>query len=199
MNIIKKIFLISVCFSSLISMNQESLKLLTQEEGDCLKWFEITKTSISWGLKDLSEEDKNVFNQDGSYVNNMETVTELLGRFVAGFCQKARALNVPLKYNEEMIAHTLIKIREYVAARMFVFSQCLTKEERLTIRQEQYIKNPQAAYDAMLKYGKCLAGEHVRLNLIPDTFEAREKTAQEFTQNKMTELELAYGKSYFAL
>ncbi len=196
MNTIKKvyIFVLVACFSSLHSMNIESLKRLTPQEADCLTWFEATKTSIKWGIRFLPEEDQNVFKHGTTYRNNMDAITKLLEKFVSGFCQKATAMNVPLKYDEPIIASTLIKIKEFVAARMFVFNELLTKEERLTIQPEHYIKNPQAAYNAMLKAGKLLAEEHAALKLIPDTTEAKEKAAQEFTQNKMIELEVVHGK-----
>lgn len=192
---LKNLFTFIILFTHLLTLgNSQYSKILTQQEVEYHEWFAKTKTEFNWGFKNLSQEDKDIFKQGTNYNKDPKAISRVMRNFVNGFYKHAADNNIQVKYNAETINPILIKMQDYIAARMYVFSQLLTAQERLTIQQNNYLKNPQAALTVMTKSGKLLAEELARLNLIPNTVEDKNKAAQEFTQNKMAELKAAYGK-----
>lgn len=75
-----------------------------------MQWFGQAKTKVDWGYKDLSQEDKAVFEQGQKYSNDSQALTQVMRNFAAGLCAYATAKNVPLPYDTQVLSATLVKM-----------------------------------------------------------------------------------------
>jgi len=188
-----KLFLCITCSLTIQSSFAIVEISLSPEELQAKKWFEQTKTALDWSYKNLPQEDQDIFKQGLHYSDNPEALTQVMQHFVAGFYKRATDLNVPLPYDQSTTTSMLVKRKSEVAARIFVFSQLLTPQERATIARDNYTKNKEAALVTMTKLSHLLAQEFARVDLIENTDEAKKQAAHQFTQNKMAELEGAFS------
>lgn len=175
--------------------------LLSPEEVACFQWFEKTKGSINHGLKDLSPEDQEVFSKKTRYSDAPEVVIRATSNFAASFCKAATASNISLMYDAPTLASTLLKMKiavqnktiaqatDRTSARIYVFTQLLTADEQATVSVDNYKKNPEAAHQAMVKHGELLAAELAKLGLIEDTEQAKKQEAEQFTKDKIADLQ----------
>jgi len=196
MNYLRKIYcvlaLININFLQAEILSWYDTSTLSEKEREGLQWLGQAKTNINWGYKNLSKEDKAVFEQGERYIEDEKALTRVMQNFVAGFCAHAASKNFPVKYDAELLSSAMVKMKKYSAVRMFVFSQRLTPQEKATVLPDNYAKSPEEAQKAMTKCGKLLAQELARIKVIPDEAQAQEQVAQEFTQKKMAELKEAY-------
>lgn len=203
----KRISALSVIiFSAVINMEEKSAVefSFSSEENEYYEWFEEQKERYTPNVwLDLSTKAKKALHGDSTEDELKEGAEEFVG-FV--FTKLNRhAVTVP--YEQDSIVSTLCKMRIAMrskdviikptgktTARMYAFTHLLTPEEKATVQEENFLKYPEAADDAMKHYGQLLTNELVKLGLVEDTIEARESSAQYWHKKKMAELSSSYKK-----
>ena len=178
---------------------------MTSEETDCFLSFEKHKKSIpNFSYKKLAPEDQEVLVKNVLYRNSPALVINALKNYAAAFCEDIKEVPNDFHYDADMLGATLLKMKiamqnneitkptDLVTARMYVFTQLLTQEEKASVLRANYLRNPDLAHQAMTRCGTLLAEELAKLNLIEDSEQARAQTAQEFTEKKLKELQEAY-------
>lgn len=208
MNLLKTLLFIIVPFSfayNLYCAEQDSLlSPLTEIEQSCFNWFEENKNSLKSVYLGLSQEDQKIMQNKILYKDNPQAVKRVVFNYAKNFCLQALEANIKLEFDEETIGKTLLKMKialqnktiskptNLITARMYVFSQLLTPEEKSTVLRDNYLTNPDATKAAMKKCATLLAIEVAKLGLIEDTDEAKKEFANQFLYKKMIELEHTY-------
>jgi hypothetical protein len=201
------IFLISFFAMQGAEQNVAQIASLSfsQEESACYAWVEAAKKAAHFSYTSLSVEDQKVFQTCVKYTDEPEKLQTACTHFAKRLYESAEKVGFERPYNVPFVAETLLKMKRMLesgniipidrtTARMYVFSQLLSPEERKTVLKENYLKNSQATHAAMLKAGWLLAEELVKLKLIENTDSGKESAALEYYAAKMEEIKKDYGQ-----
>lgn len=194
--LMKNVFLILLVSINISIYSMESSEDITSQEDECFLWFDGQIKAKTDAFKSLSLEDRKTYQDRLKYSEYPQEVTASLTNYAKKFYEILKQTNNQTMFDESFLASTLLKIRKTMqdngikkptnitSARMFVFTNFLTKEEQQTVLEGNYIKNPHAAREAMEKCGKLFAEELVKLKLIRDTIQDKHRAAQDFTAKK---------------
>ena len=179
---------------------------LTATEKSCYEWYVEQQKKLSSPYQKLSSEDIAVFNNRINYTDNPEAVTRSRNNFVEVFYTLVHDANIKIEYDKETLQRTFLKMTkamhtksiekptDVLSARMYVFSQKLTEQEKSMWTQINYLKNPQEAEKVVLKWSDLVSKELAKLKLIVDTKEARELKSQELFDEKLAFFKKSYIK-----
>ena len=207
-----KLFLTLILLTNL----PQYVSSMSSEETACFLSFKEHKKNIpGFSYKNLAPEDQEVLVKNVLYRNSPALVRSAIKNYAAAFCEDIKKTPNNFHYDADMLGATLLKIKigmqneadmlrsamqnkditkptDFATARMYVFTQLLTPEEKASVLCDNYLRNPELAHQAMIRCGILLAQELAKLNLIEDTAEAKATRAREFTEMKIAELEKTY-------
>ena len=185
------------------SMNTPSA--LTPEETECFTFFDKNAAYHALAYKALSEQDKTIIHSGMSYSDHMQEVKNALDNYATEFCTALEKAHITPAYDAQFISATLLKMKiamqnkkiekptDHLSARMYVFSQLLTPQEKAFFHKDTYLQDKSTAHQVVRKCGLLLADELVKIKLIEDTPDAKELAAQEYTAQKIADLEKYYN------
>jgi hypothetical protein len=188
-----------------MAMDGDSQELTPLEKG-YFEWFEQTSKQVPSVFQSLSAEDKTVFNQRLKFGEHPEEVTRSRTNYVRALyayalqdgkpiaCDEATLTTVVLKVTRKLHAQVLAKPTDLLSARIYVYNQLLTQQERATWTEANYVENPQAAHRVVVRFSNLLVEELARLGLVESTDEAKKQKAKELYHSKVAELKKAYDK-----
>jgi len=168
---------------------------------DCFEAFDAQLQAKATAYQNLSDEDKEVFTKQIKYEDDPQKVNQAFEHYTQSFCNEVAGR---FQYTQQQLKDSLLKVREIrqrakmdaptdrITARIYVFNHLLTYEEKASVLQDNYLKDPEKAHQAMEKAGKLIAIEYAKLGLIEDTDTAKEQTAREYKEKKIKEFQLTY-------
>jgi aminoglycoside phosphotransferase len=203
-----------------LKQQADSAEKITEQEKKYFAWFEQTQTLLPSVFQELSAEDKAVFSQRLKFGEHPEEVTRSRTNYVRIFykalssvqfpnetyqfelkemyqppCDEATLTAVVLKVTKQLHSPTAQKATDLLSARLYVYKDLLTEQERDTWLPFNYLANPQAAEQVATRFGTLLVEELAKLSLVENTDEAKREKAAELSASKIAELKKALGNA----
>lgn len=175
--------------------------LLTSDESQCWLLFDARVQLRVNALKALSSTEQNIIAKKDQ--GDLKTAyTHWTDQFFLLALTNQQPM--PAKYTGAFLTDVLLKMSQALAdqsieepsdpvtARLFAYSKRLTPEQRQQICPTEYKNNRTKACEVLTQLAQITIEEFVKLGIVRDEPEIKQKEAQNFLEHKKLEYQLAY-------
>lgn len=178
------ILLIFIMFNNaqVFAMDSQNQPVQNEElsvtEKNCYNWFVKTQKVVPQFYQKLPQEDRDVLNKGLKYLDNPEAVTRSRYNYAQAFLSELEKANIKPVYDKAILQSALLKMTKAMRNKsiekptdllttcMYVYSQLLTEQEQATYREDNYLKNPEAAHAVVQKWSHLVCDELIKLQLL---------------------------------
>ena len=122
-----------------------------------------------------------------------------MDRYSENIILQLNQAGVEEKYDQKFLSEVLFKVKYFIqngdmsaspvdllTARLYVFSQLLTEDERSSMKRENYLKDPDSTHRAVRKFSTLLADELEKLSLLDE--KSKKEISKHWYNKKINEI-----------